>query len=45
MAVPDFEFVVEELFRITGRGVDVLREWRCGQFTSVTADTFSWVLR
>jgi hypothetical protein len=45
MADPVFEFIVEESFRITGRGVGVLGKWRSGQFTSVTADTFSWALR
>ena len=34
MADPDFEFIVEESFQITGRGVGVLGEWRSGQFTS-----------
>jgi selenocysteine-specific translation elongation factor len=34
MADPDFEFIVEESFRMTGRGVGVLGEWRSGQFTS-----------
>jgi translation elongation factor EF-Tu-like GTPase len=34
MADPDFEFIVEESFRITGRGAGVLGEWRSGQFTS-----------
>jgi selenocysteine-specific translation elongation factor len=34
MADPDFEFIIEESFRITGRGVGVLGVWRSGQFTS-----------
>ena len=34
MADLDFEFIVEESFQITGRGVGVFGEWRSGQFTS-----------
>ena len=34
MADPDFEFIVEDSLRITGRAVGVLGEWRSGQFTS-----------
>jgi selenocysteine-specific translation elongation factor len=34
MADTDFEFLVEESFRITGYGVGVLGEWRSGQFAS-----------
>ena len=34
VADEDFEFIVEESFRITGRGAGVFGEWRSGQFTS-----------
>jgi translation elongation factor EF-Tu-like GTPase len=30
----DFEFIVEESFRITGRGAGVFGEWRSGQLAS-----------
>ena len=45
MADPNFEFIVEESFRITGRGVGVLGEWRSGSSLRVTAETSRWVLR
>ena len=34
MADPEFEFIVEESFLITGRGVGILGEWKSGQLTS-----------
>ena len=34
MADDDFEFIVEDSFRITGRGAGVVGEWRSGRFIS-----------
>jgi len=34
MADRDFEFIVEESFRIAGRGAGVFGEWEFGQLTS-----------
>jgi hypothetical protein len=34
VADEDFEFIVEESFLITGRGVGVVGEWRSGRFAS-----------
>lgn len=34
MADDDLEFIVEDSFRITGRGTGVLGKWRSGRFMS-----------